>query len=201
MLKQNNKETNEIMEQNAIEGGTHGNNNGLKKENCSAAHGTSNTGHRGGTDGKVTEKSSNNRKTPKESSSALVTTTNKRHRKERGVTNQKLSGLPTTASKPDLNKFSCQIPTLNSIPISGYTTFQQIDCYKGYFYFNQYMMEDQLSIQHTRVCQGSTSAGPFPFYEEIPLVKNLMTSLMLKCYDDYIPTASTNTTLPLTVSP
>ena len=62
---------------------------------------------------------------------------------------------------------------------------------------NEKNCDDQPNLQLIRVCPGSTCDGPFPF---IPLIKNVMTSLMVKYYDAYIPTASTNTELPLTIS-
>ncbi len=202
VLKQDNKENKETVDAATVmEGGTQGGGD-IGKKGATVGHGTNNTGHTGGTVSTTTEKSSAGGKVNKETSSALVATV------ETQVTRVQTSGFPRITSKSAFHEV--KIPNFhlpaNSIPISGYTTFQQIDCYKVYFNFNQYIfnvktMADQLMIQPTRVCQGSTSDGPFPFYEEIPLIKNVMASFMLKCCDGYIPTASTNTNLPLTVSP
>lgn len=204
MLRQDRKEKKELsMEPTAMEGNTQGTGDSCKME-TSARHGTNNPEYRGRTDTTITANSSNGGKTQKETCSALAVTRNVKEQHV-GVTS---TSFPAMASKHRLNEVefpNFHIPT-SSIPISGYTTFQQIDCYKGYFHFNQYIfnvktMADQPKVHPTRVCQGSTSEGPFPFYEDIPLIKNLMTALMLKYCDDYIPTASTKTNLPLTVSP
>ena len=95
---------------------------------------------------------------------------------------------------------------MDSIPVSGYTTFQQRDFSLLYFYFSKQLFKvkaqaDQLSIQPTMIWQGSLSKGPFPFYEEIPLIKMLVMSSKAKYCDDYVPVAHANTNIPLTVSP
>ena len=93
----------------------------------------------------------------------------------------------------------------SSIPISGYTVFQQIEFSMAYFHFLHYLLEvkkaNQLRAQPTRIYQGSTSKGPFPFYEEIPLVRVFIAAMIEKYCDNYIPTANTTTDLPLTISP
>ena len=116
---------------------------------------------------------------------------------------RELTCLQPITLKPDSNEVTSQICALDGIPISGYTTFQQTDYNKFYFHFKQFVIneknfDDQLNLQLIRVCQGNTCDGPFPF---IPLIKNVVTSLMMKYYDAYILTANTNTELPLTVSP
>lgn len=205
MLKPNNKGK-EVVDASVMEGGTQGSDNTGTKGTV-VRHGNKNTGHTGGTsDLAITEKSPTGGKFYKETSSALAATNLKEHNVERCVTRVHSSGFHAISDLHEVEFPNFYIP-MNSIPISGYTTFQQIDCYKIYFCFNQFLifsikaMADQLKDQPTRVCQGSTSEGPFPFYEEMPLIKNLMASMMLKHVDDYIPTASTNTNLPLTVSP
>ena len=95
---------------------------------------------------------------------------------------------------------------MDSIPVSGYTTFQQRDFSLLYFYFSKQLFKvkaqaDQLSVQPTMIWQGSLSKGPFPFYEEIPLIKMLVMSSKAKYCDDYVPVAHANTNIPLTVSP
>ena len=95
---------------------------------------------------------------------------------------------------------------MDSIPVSGYTTFQQRDFSLLFFYFSNQLFKvkvqaDQLSIQPTMIWQGSLSTGPFPFYEEIPLIKMLVMSSKAKYCDYYVPVAHTNTNIPLTVSP
>ena len=95
---------------------------------------------------------------------------------------------------------------MDSIPVSGYTTFQQRDFSLLYFYFSKQLFKvkaqvDQLSIQPTMIWQRSLSKGPFPFYEEIPLIKMLVMSSKAKYCDDYVPVAHANTNIPLTVSP
>ena len=95
---------------------------------------------------------------------------------------------------------------MDSIPVSGYTTFQQRDFSSLYFHFSKQLFkvkaqEDQLSVQPTMSWQGSLSKGPFPFYEKIPLIKMLVMSSKEKYCEDYVPVAHTNTNIPLTVSP
>ena len=97
---------------------------------------------------------------------------------------------------------------MDSIPVSGYTTFQQRDFSLLYFHFSKQLFKvkaqaDQLSVQSTMTWQGSLSKGPFPFYEEImiPLIKMLVMSSKETYCDDYVPVALTNTNIPLTVSP
>lgn len=94
---------------------------------------------------------------------------------------------------------------VNNIPISGYSCFQQIEFSLIYFYVIHYVLEvttaDQRWAQLTRISRGSTSKGPFPVYDQIPLINVLITALIKKYLDDYIPTANTNINLPLTISP
>ena len=196
MPKPDDKEKGATKQANMIEGSSTGDENNGKRGNSSARGGNSTTGgHKGeATDSKFAEKSA---KIPIESSSVLVTTKSKQHEVD-----GELTCLQAITPKPDLNEVTSQICALDGIPISGYTTFQQTDYYKFYFHFKQYAInekncDDQPNLQLIRVCPGSTCDGPFPF---IPLIKNVMTSLMVKYYDAYIPTASTNTELPLTIS-
>ena len=84
---------------------------------------------------------------------------------------------------------------MDSIPVSGYTTFQERD-----FSLLAKAQADHLSVQSTMTWQGSLSKGPFPLYEEIPLIKMLVMSSKAKYCDDYMPIAHTNTNIPLTVS-
>lgn len=95
---------------------------------------------------------------------------------------------------------------MDSIPVSGFTTFQQRDFSLLYFHLSKQLFKvkaqaDQLSVQPTMIWQGSLSKGPFPLYEEIPLIKMLLMSSKAKYCDDYVPVAHTNTNIPLTVSP
>lgn len=95
---------------------------------------------------------------------------------------------------------------MDSIPVSGYTTFQQRDFSLLYSHFSKQLFKvkaqaDKLIAQPTMTWQGSLSKGPFPFYEEIPLIKMLVMSSKAKYCDDYVPIANTNTNIPLTVSP
>ena len=95
---------------------------------------------------------------------------------------------------------------MDSIPVSGYTTFQQRDFSLLHFHFSEQLFkvkaqEDQPSVQPTMTWQGSLSKGPFPFYEETPLIKMLVMSSKEKYCDDYVPIAHTKTNIPLTVSP
>ena len=200
MPKPDDKEKGATKQENMIEGSSTGDENYGKRGN-SSIHGKNSTtgGHEEeATNSKFAEKStSRGRKIPIKSSSVLVTTKRKQHKMDR-----ELTCLQPISLKPDLNEVTSQICALDGIPISGYTTFQQTDYYKLYFHFKQYVIneknfDDQPNLQLIRVGQGSTSDGPFPF---IPLIKNVVTSMMAKYYDAYIPTASTNTELPLTIS-
>ena len=198
MPKPDDKEKGSTKRANMIEGSSTGNGNNGKRGNSSARGENSTTGgHKGeATDSKFAKKSA---KIPIESSSVLVTTNCKSKQHE---VDGELTCLQPITPKPDLNEVTSPICALDGIPISGYTTFQQTDYYKFYFHFKQYVInekncDDQPNLQLIRVCQGSTCDGPFPF---IPFIKNVVTSLMVKYYDAYIPTASTNTELPLTIS-
>ena len=199
MLKPGDKEKGATKQENMIEGSSIGNENNGKRGN-SSAHGENSASHKEETtNSKFAEKSvSGGRKIPIESSSVLVTTKSKQHEMDRELTCLQLITL-----KPDSNEVTSQICALDGIPISGYTTFQQTDYNKFYFHFKQCVIneknfDDQLNLQLIRVCQGNTCDRPIPF---IPLINNVVTSLMMKYYDAYIPTANTNTELPLTVSP
>lgn len=194
MLKQDDKENNELKEPKVIERGTRESSIG---EKATVFHGTNNAIRRSSSDTTATKKLSAGGTVHRDRSSALVATNGIGKIVERQVTGVKSARF---------SEFPNYYFPANSIPISGYTTYQQIECYNVYFYFTQYILNtktiaNQLKVQPTRVCEGSTSEGPFPVYGEVPLIKNLKASLMLKYCDDYIPTAITNTNLPLTVSP
>ena len=92
----------------------------------------------------------------------------------------------------------------NSIPISGYGTFQQSEFSMFYFNFIQYLSEitgtDRLSFHAIRTSKGCINEGPFPFYEEIPLIEMMATALAEKYRDNYLPTARANNHIPLTIS-
>lgn len=192
MLKQDDKKNNELKEPKVMERCTRESSIG---EKATVFHGTNNAIRRSGSDTTVTKKLPAGGTVHRERSSALVATNGIGKIVERQVTGVKSARF-----------FDYYYFPANSIPISGYTTYQQIECYNVYFYFTQYILNtktiaNELKVQPTRVCEGSTSKGPFPVYGEVPLIKNFKASLMLKYFDDYIPTASTNTNLPLTVSP
>ena len=160
-------------------------------------HGTNNAIRKSGADTTVAKKLPAGGTVHSDRSSALVPSNVKGEIVEREVTRMKSRGFP--------ERYNFRLPA-NSIPISGHTTFQQIECYNVYFHFTQCMLNaktiaNHLKVQPIEVWEDSTSEGPFPVYGEVLLIKNLMASLTLKYYDDYIPTASTNTNLPLTVSP
>ena len=192
MLKQDNNENNELKEPKIMEGCTQETGG---SGNANALHGTNNAIRRSGTDTTVTKTVPAGGTVHRERSSALVPS--KVKIVESRVTRLESAPFP---------KFSNYHFPDNSIPISGYTTFQQIECYNiDYFQLTQCIsnaktIANQLKDQRTRVCEGSTSEGPFPIYGDVPLMKDLMASLTLK-YCDYIPIASTKTNLPLTVSP
>jgi len=194
MVKQDDKENNELKGPKVMEGGTQ-ESSGSGKTN--KLHGTDNAVRRSGTDSIVTKNLPATGTVHGDRSSALVPSNVKGKIVERQVTRVKVGGFP------ELTNFYLPV---NSIPISGYTIFQQIEYYNVFFHFTQCifnakMIANQLKVQPTRVCEGSTSEGPFPVYGEVPVINNLMASLTLKYFHDYIPTASTNTNLPLTVSP
>ena len=92
----------------------------------------------------------------------------------------------------------------NSIPISGYSTFQQSEFSMFYFNFIQYLSErtgtDRLSLHAIRASKGCINEGPFPFYEEIPLIEMMATALAEQYRDNYLPTARANNHIPLTIS-
>ena len=95
---------------------------------------------------------------------------------------------------------------MDSIPVSGYTTFQQRNFSFSFFHvfkqlFKVRAQEDQLTVQPTMTRKGSFSKGPFLFYDEIPLIKMLVMSSKEKYCDDYVPIAHTDTDLLLTTSP
>ena len=92
----------------------------------------------------------------------------------------------------------------NSILISGYSAFQQSEFSMYYFNFILYVSEstrtDRLSLHAIRTSKGSINEGPFPFYEEIPLIEMMATALAEEYRDNYLPTARTNSHIPLTIS-
>ena len=183
MVKQVDNENNELKEPKVMEGGTHESGESGK---ATILHGANNTINRSGTKATAAKKLPAYGTVHRDRSSALVPSNIKGKIVKRQVTTVKSRGF---LERPDF-----QLPS-NGIPISGYTTFQQIECYNVYFHFTQ------CKVQPTEVCEGSTIDGPFPVYWEVLLITNLMVSLTLKYCQDYIPTASTNTNLPLTVSP
>ena len=194
MVKQDDKYNNELKGPKVMEGGAQESSGSGK---ATILHGTNNAIRRSGTDSTVAKKLPDAGTLHSDRSSALVPSNVKGKIVERQVTRVKSGGFPELSN--------LHLP-MNSIPISGYTIFQQIECYNAFFHFTQCifnakMPANQLKVQPTRVCEGSTSEGPFPVYGEVPVIKNLMASLTLKYCDGYIPTASTNTNLPLTVSP
>ena len=191
MVKQDGKENNEPK---VMEGGTHESGGSGK---ATILHGANNAIHRSGIEPKDAKNLPADGTVHRDRSSALVPSNVKVKIVKSQVTRVKSKGFP---DRPNF-----QLPS-NGIPISGFTTFQQIECYNVYFHFTQCifnakMIANQLKVQPTEVCEGSTSEGPFPIYGEGVLIRNLMASLTLKYCEDYIPTASTNTNLPLTVSP
>ena len=92
----------------------------------------------------------------------------------------------------------------SSIPISGYSTFQQSEFSVFYFNFIQYLSEitgtDRFSFHAIRTSKGCINEGPFPFYEEIPLIEMMAAALADKYRDNYLPTARANNHIPLTIS-
>ena len=195
MVKQNDKgNLNEVKEPKVMEGGTHESGGSSK---ASILHGANNAIHRSGTEATVAKTLPADGTVHRDRSSALVPSNVKGKIVKRQATTVKSRGFP---ERPNF-----QLPS-NGIPISGYTTFQQIECYNVYFHFTQFFFNaktiaNQLKVQPTEVYEGSTNEGPFPVYWEVLLITNLMASLTLKYCEDYIPTASTSTNLPLTVSP
>lgn len=195
MVKQDGKENNELREPKVVEGGAQESSGNGKTRNI--LQGNNNATRRSRTDSTVTNNLPAAGTVHRDRSSALIRSDIKGTIVERQVTRIKFGGFP--------ERTNFHLPT-NSIPISGYTIFQQIECHNVYFHFTQrifkaIMVANQHEVQQTSVCEGSTSKGPFPVYGEVPMIKNLMASLPLKYFDAYIPTASTKTNLPLTVSP
>ena len=92
----------------------------------------------------------------------------------------------------------------SSIPISGYSTFQQSEFSVFYFNFIQYLSEitgkDRFNFHAIRTSKGCINEGPFPFYEEIPLIEMMTAALAEKYRDNYLPTARANNHIPLTIS-
>ena len=135
----------------------------------------------------------------------IATTNVQHHAVKRSLMSPTGTNLVIDSHKTHLQESRIVGFLTRGIPISGYTVFQQIEFSMAYFHFIQYLLEvkkaNQLRAQPTRICQGSTSKGPFPFYEEIPLVRILLASSIKKYCDNYIPTANTKTNLPLTISP
>ena len=191
MVKQDDKENNEPK---VTEGGTHESGGSGK---ATIVHAANNAIHRSGAETTEAKKLAADGTVHRDRSSTLEPSNVKVKIVKRQASRVKSKGFP--------NRPNFQLPS-NGIPISGFTTFQQIESYNVYFHFTQCifnakMIANQLKVQPTEVCEGSTSEGPFPVYGEVVLIRNLMASLTLKYCEDYIPTASTNTNLPLTVSP
>ena len=97
------------------------------------------------------------------------------------------------------------VHTLESIiPISGYSTFQQSEFPVFYFTFIQYLSEitgtDRFSFHAIRTSKGCINEGPFPFYEEIPLIEMMTAAMAEKYRDNYLLTARANNHIPLTIS-
>lgn len=168
MLKQDDKENNELKEPKVMERGTRESSIG---EKATVFHGTNNAIRRSGNDTTVTKKLPAGGTVHRERSSALVATNGIGKIVERQVTGVKSARF---------SEFPNYYFPANSIPISGYTTYQQIECYSVYF-FTQYILNtktiaNELKVQPTRVREGSTSKGPFPVYGEVPLIENLKAS-------------------------
>ena len=180
------------------EGVTHGNSDGTK-EGKGLQKGNHDSEIKGHTGKRVADKVALTTGKARRQTSRVLATSRNVHLKE------VIDFAPTTSNsffKDD--GFHCF--EMDSIPVSGYTTFQQRDFSLLYFHFSKQLFKvkaqaDQLSAQPTMTWQGSLSKGPFPFYEEIPLIKMLVMSSKANYYDDYVPIAHTNTNIPLTVSP
>ena len=174
----------------AAEGNTEGGGGSGKKENA-----THNNGATDSMNTRTADKMTTGGRTKR-----ALTTTNIHHEEVKGPF---VSSLGTGSNGCNLQESRFLHLHTNSIPISGYTAFQQIDFCVAYFDFIQYLLEvtkeNQLRAQPTTICQGSISKGPFPFYEEIPLINVLNAPLIEEYCNKYYPTANTN--LPLTVSP
>lgn len=205
MLKPDNKQNGKVLDPVLTEGITQGSADSGQK-NTNIGHATKRAGNEVSVDTRTTDKATTGGKVQKQKSLALVTRTEQLHEIKRQVTSPFGPDSPVTTSKTYFKEATFLVAHANSIPISGYTAFQQMDFSKVHFDFNQCLLQekvevDPLKAQPTRIHQGSTNKGPFPFYEEIPLI-NILTALLIEKYsDDYIPTANTNTNLPLTVSP
>ena len=210
MQKPDNKSNRELWDPVLTKGITQGSGES-GKSGSNPGHVTHNAGSSGSANTGNSKKATTGGKCQKQTSFALVARDEECHKVKRHAICPKGTDLPTEtfpkslfqdARFLDLDKNTGR----NSIPISGYSTFQQIDFSQSYFDFCKYFHEvksqaDERRNQPTRICQGSMSKGPFPFYEEIPLIRILIASLIEKSCDDYIPTANTNTNLPLIVSP
>ena len=179
------------------EGVTHGSNEG-NKEGKGLQKGTHDSEIKGPTGKRVEDKVATTGKARSQTLRALATSRNVHCKDVRDF-------APATSNSffedDGFHRFE-----MDSIPVSGYTTFQQRDFSLLYFYFSKQLFKvkaqaDQLSVQPTMIWQGSLSKGPFPLYEEIPLIKMLLMSSKAKYCDDCVPVAHTNTNIPLTVSP
>ena len=197
MLKPDSKGNGKCLDPIVAEGITEGGGGGDKKENTDRH----NAGKKDINNTRTTEEVITDGKTTK----TLITTNLLRQEVKRPTFGSPGTVLPAVTSKGHLQESRFLDLHINGIPISGYTAFQQTEFCMVYFDLLQYFLKvtktDQLRTLPTRICQGSTSKGPFPFYEETPLIKILIAALSEKYCDNYFPTAITNTNLPLTVSP
>ena len=180
------------------EGVTRGSNEGTK-EGKGLQKGTHDSEIQGPTGKRVEDKVAITGKTRSQTLRALATSRNVHCKDVRDL-------APATSNSFKFEDDGFHRFEMDSIPVSGYTTFQQRDFSLLYFYFSKQLFKvkaqaDQLSVQPTMIWQGSLSKGPFPFYEEIPLIKMLVMSSKAKYCDDYVPVAHANTNIPLTVSP
>ena len=180
------------------EGVTQGSNEG-NKEGKGLQKGTHDSEIKGHTGKRVEDKMAATGKARSQTLRALATSRNVHCKDVRDFT-------PATSNSFFKDDGFHRFEMADNIPVSGYTTFQQRDFSFLYFHFSKQLFKmkaqaDQLSIQPTMIWQGSLSKGPFPCYEEIPLIKMLVMSSKAKYCDDYVPVAHTNTNIPLTVSP
>ena len=197
MLKQGNQGSGQCLDPIVTGGVNHGHGDSGKNE----------------TSGYATHKVENREKTRKtqeittggRTQKTIATTNVRHHAVKRSLMSPTGTNLVIDSHKSHFQESRVVGFLTSGIPISGYTVFQQIEISMAYFHFIQYLLEvkkaNQLRAQPTRICQGSTSKGPFPFYEEIPLIRILIASSIKKYCDNYIPTANTKTDLPLTILP
>ena len=168
MQKPDPKSTGKFVDPNIREGVTHGSNEGTK-EGKGLQKGTHDSEIKGPTGKRVEDKVATTGKARSQTLRAFATSRNGHFEDVIDFTPATSKSFFEDSGFDFFHRFE-----MDSIPVSGYTTFQQRDFSLLYFHFFKQLFKvkaqaDQLSVQPSMTWQGSLSNGPFPFYEEIYL--------------------------------